>query len=191
MGAGVSNEKYDKLDQIKKDVEKVFNELMEQAKLEKEDILVVGCSTSEVANHGIGTFSSEEIGQVLFETLNGLCKKQGIYLATQCCEHLNRAIIIEKAAAKKYGFEMVNVVPMLKAGGAFSTAAYKGFDEAVAIEAVKAHAGIDIGNTLIGMHLKAVAVPVRTSVERIGGAYVVCARTRLKYIGGVRANYME
>lgn len=189
MGNGISDIKYTHIEEIKKEITSVFNELTEKAKLEEGAILVVGCSTSEVADHGIGTFSNEEIGKALFETLNSLCKANKIYLATQCCEHLNRAVIIEKEAALKYGFEMVNVVPKLKAGGAFSTAAYEGFHKAVAVEYVKADAGIDIGDTLIGMHLKHVAVPVRTSVNKIGNAHVVCARTRLKYIGGERASY--
>ncbi|WP_368384166.1 TIGR01440 family protein, partial [[Clostridium] symbiosum] len=110
--------------------------------------------------------------------------------AAQCCEHLNRALILEKEAAERYGYEMVNVVPALKAGGSFATAAYAGMRCPVAVERIQAHAGIDIGDTLIGMHLRAVAVPVRISVKEIGGAHVVSARTRLKYIGGERAKYL-
>ena len=114
---------------------------------------------------------------------------RGIYLAAQCCEHLNRALILESAAAKLYGYEPVNVVPQLKAGGSFATAAYKGFEHPVAVEHIRAHAGIDIGDTFIGMHLRSVAVPVRTARKEIGGAHVTCARTRLKFIGGSRACY--
>ena len=115
---------------------------------------------------------------------------RGIYLAAQCCEHLNRALIIEEEAAGQYGLEMVNVVPQLKAGGSFATAAYGGMSRPVAVERIQAHAGIDIGDTFIGMHLRPVVVPVRTSVREIGGAHVTCARTRLKFIGGERAKYL-
>ena len=113
------------------------------------------------------------------------------YLAAQCCEHLNRALIVEEECAEKYGLEMVNVKPQLKAGGSFSTAAWNGFEHPCAVEFIKAHAGIDIGDTLIGMHLRHVAVPVRTTIKSIGSAHVVCARTRLKYIGGERAAYQK
>ena len=144
-----------------------------------------------MASHQIGSWSSAQIGETIFETLQKLCVDYGIYLAAQCCEHLNRALIIEKEAAKEYRLSMVNVVPQLKAGGSFATAAYQGFAQAVAVEHLQAQAGIDIGDTLIGMHLAEVAVPVRTSVSKIGNAHVVCARTRLKYIGGERAIYAE
>mgnify|MGYP004684015317 FL=1 len=114
-----------------------------------------------------------------------------IWLAAQCCEHLNRAIIIERACAEQYGLEIVNVVPQPKAGGSFATAAYAGMNDPVAVEAIRAHAGVDIGGTLIGMHLKSVAVPVRVSLKKIGEANILCARTRPKFIGGSRAHYLE
>ena len=117
--------------------------------------------------------------------------KRGIAVATQCCEHLNRALILEREIAEKYGYEIVNVVPMPKAGGSFSTGAWKHFKDPVAVEHIKAHAGIDIGDTLIGMHLKDVAVPVRIEHPLIGNAHIVCARTRAKYIGGERAHYND
>lgn len=179
------------LDSVKKDVEDILLELLDVAKLEKGDILVVGCSSSEVAGQKIGTYSSEEIGKVIFETLNSILKERGIYLATQCCEHLNRSLIIEKELARELRIPIVNVVPQLKAGGSFSTAAYRGFESPVAVEKIQAQAGIDIGDTLIGMHLQPVAVPVRTSKNKIGEAHVVCARTRAKFVGGVRAVYDE
>ena len=118
-------------------------------------------------------------------------KEAQVYLAAQCCEHLNRALILEEEAADKYGYEPVNVVPQPKAGGSFATAAYAAFTSPVAVEHIKAHAGIDIGDTLIGMHLKDVAVPVRIERKQIGEAHVVCARTRRKLIGGSRAVYDE
>lgn len=174
---------------IKIQTKEVLLQLLEEANLKPGNLLVVGCSSSEIGSYKIGSHSSEEIGKAVFETLHEELNKRGIYLATQCCEHLNRALILEAEAAEKYGYEPVNVMPQLKAGGSFSTAAYAGFDEPVAVERIQAHAGIDIGDTLIGMHLRPVAVPVRTKTTSIGGAHVVCARTRLKFIGGERAMY--
>ncbi len=164
-------------------------DLIEKAKLKKGDIVVVGCSTSEVLGSRIGTDSSPETAKVLFESLYGVFNEKGIFVAAQCCEHLNRAIIIEKEAAEF--IETVNVVPAPKAGGSFATEAYKHFKDPVAVEEIKADAGIDIGATLIGMHLKKVAVPVRLNVKTIGEAQVTAARTRPKFIGGARANYDE
>ena len=189
MSIGISNEKYKDLDLIKKETLSTLQELLSAAHLDKGDILVVGCSTSEVAKHQIGSFSNGEIGQAIFETLYNELQSNGIHLATQCCEHLNRAIIIEKAVAKELRLPIVNVVPHLKAGGAFSTAAYQGFTDPVAVEHIQAQAGIDIGDTLIGMHLAPVAVPERIATKEIGNAHVVCARTRAKFIGGERAQY--
>lgn len=164
-------------------------ELLEAAKLEEEQLFVVGCSTSEVGGVTIGTFSSPELAEVVFGGIYQATQEAGVYLAAQCCEHLNRALILEKEAAERYGYEIVNVVPQPKAGGSFATAAFKNFDCPVAVEHIKAHAGMDIGDTLIGMHLRDVAVPVRIRTKEIGDAHVVCARTRPKYIGGGRALY--
>lgn len=189
MGLNISNEAYEGIESLKAEITDVFEQLYNEAKPEEGDILVVGCSTSEVAARKIGTFSNKEVGEVIFDTFNELCKSKGLYLATQCCEHLNRAIIVEKTVAKARNLTMVNVVPQLKAGGALSTAAYNGMEDAVAVEYIQAELGIDIGDTLIGMHLKPVAVPVRLSRNQIGSAHVVCARTRLKFIGGERAIY--
>ena len=129
-------------------------------------------------------------GKGLWRNLCG-CAGKGIYLAAQCCEHLNRALILETEAAEKYGYEPVNVMPQPKAGGSFATAAWQAFADPVAVEHIAAHAGMDIGDTLIGMHLKDVAVPVRLSIRQIGEAHLVCARTRRKFVGGVRAVYDE
>ena len=150
---------------------------------------MVGCSSSEIGSEKIGTHSSAEVGKAVFEGIKAELDKKGIFLVAQCCEHLNRALILERAAAEKYGYEEVNVVPQLKAGGSFATAAYAGFRDPVAVEKIRAHAGMDIGDTLIGMHLKRVAVPVRISHRTIGAARVVCARTRRKFVGGERAHY--
>ena len=166
------------LEFIKTQTRQAAEQFLEKAGLKRGQILVVGCSSSEVGSFQIGSHSSQEIGQAVFQTLQEVLAPNGIYLAAQCCEHLNRAIIIEEAAAEKYGYEPVNVVPQLKAGGSFATAAYQGFERPVAVEHIKAHGGMDIGDTLIGMHLKDVAVPVRIETNEIGGARVVCARTR-------------
>lgn len=188
---GVSEEKFEDLEQVKRQTGAVLEELLEAAKLRKGEILVVGCSSSEVAAHRIGSYSSEEIGQAIFRVLQEGCTERGIYLAAQCCEHLNRAIILEREAAQIYRLPLVNVVPQLKAGGSFAAAAYNGMKDPAAAEMIQAHAGIDIGDTLIGMHLRPVAVPVRTKTRQIGAAHVVCARTRLKFIGGERAVYLD
>ena len=162
------------LKDIESQVKQVFRELLEAARLKPGQLLVVGCSSMAV-----------------YTALNEECRPLGIYLAAQCCEHLNRALILEEEAALKYGYDPVNVVPQLKAGGSFATAAYATLEHPVAVEHIKAHAGIDIGDTLIGMHLKDVAVPVRIQTKEIGSARVVCARTRPKFIGGIRARYDE
>lgn len=166
-------------------------ELIGVAKLEKGDVLVVGCSTSEVSGERIGSASKPELAEDVFCGIYDAVKENGIYLAAQCCEHLNRALIIEKKLAKEKNIDIVNVVPQPKAGGSFATKAYEHFEQPVAVEHIKAEAGMDIGDTLIGMHLKDVAVPVRLSVKSIGDAHLVCARTRAKFIGGVRAHYDE
>ena len=164
-------------------------DLLEIAGPEKGDIFVVGCSTSEVAGAGIGTFSSPELAEAVFGGIYQAVQEAGVWLAAQCCEHLNRAIILEKEAAVRYGYEIVNVVPQPKAGGSFATAAYKAFEHPAAVEHIRAHLGMDIGDTLIGMHLRDVAVPVRLRIREIGDARLVCARTRPKFIGGCRAVY--
>ncbi len=179
------------LDKVKCEAREATEQLLEIAGLEEGDIMVVGCSSSEVMGGVIGTASSEETAVAVFEGIYGVLKERGIYLATQCCEHLNRAIIIEKELAKRERLPIVNVVPQPKAGGSWSTTAYKNFQCAVAVEHIQADAGMDIGDTLIGMHLREVAVPVRLSVGKIGEAHLVCARTRAKFIGGERAVYSD
>ena len=155
--------------------------------MKEGQILVVGCSSSEIAAHAIGCYSSKEVGEAVFNALYKATRKHGLYLAAQCCEHLNRAIITERAAVP--GAEIVNVVPQPKAGGSFATAAYHAFRDPVAVESIRADAGLDIGGTLIGMHLKQVAVPVRLQLDHIGSAILLAARVRPKFIGGVRAVY--
>ena len=174
-------------DSIYQQTKAVIEELGEKAKLKAGNILVVGCSTSEVLGSKIGTNSNPETAKEIFEALHDYAKSSGVYLAVQCCEHLNRAIIIERTAVPNA--EIVNVIPQPKAGGSLATQAYAGFADPVAVEEIKADAGIDIGFTLIGMHLKKVAVPVRLENNRIGEALIVAARTRPKFIGGSRAIY--
>lgn len=179
------------LNEIKQNALTAVKELVQISKLKKGDILVVGCSSSEMLGEKIGSHSSIDAAEAAFAGIYTYLCEKGIYLAAQCCEHLNRAIIIEKEAAQLYGYPQVNVIPQPKAGGSFSTTAYKNFKEPVAVEEIKAQAGIDIGGTLIGMHLQPVAVPTRLSINKIGKANIVCARTRPKFIGGIRAIYDE
>ena len=164
-------------------------ELCEKAKLRSGNIVVVGCSTSEVVGSKIGTNSNPDVAGEIFRALQDYAKEQGLFLAMQCCEHLNRAIITERKAVPFA--EPVNVIPQPKAGGSLATKAYLGFDDPVAVEEIQADAGLDIGFTLIGMHLKKVAVPLRLTNNTIGAAMVLAARTRPKFIGGARAVYAE
>ena len=174
---------------IKQQAGKAAEELLAVAKLRRGDILVVGCSSSEVVGARIGKGSSAEAAEAILEGIAPVLAEQGIYLAAQCCEHLNRALIIERECAEKYGYDVVSVVPQPHAGGSFATAVYAQLKEPVAVEHIRAHAGLDIGGTLIGMHLRDVAVPVRLSLDRVGEAVLLCARTRPKFIGGSRAHY--
>lgn len=178
-------------DQIASQAKTAVEELLKVAKVKEGDIFVVGCSSSEICGSNIGTASNVEAANAVFEAIYSVIKENKLFLAAQCCEHLNRALIIENEAADKYGYPIVNVVPKPKAGGSFATAAYYAFSHPVAVEHISAAAGIDIGDTLIGMHLSPVAVPVRISVKKIGDANLVCARTRPKFIGGERAFYNE
>lgn len=177
------------LEKIKNDAGSAVTELLEVAKLQAGDIFVIGCSSSEMVGEKIGTHSSVDAAAALADAVLPLLKEKGVHIAVQCCEHLNRALILESAVAKQYGYEAVNVVPQPKAGGSFATAVWGRLAHPVAVEHIRAHAGIDIGGTLIGMHLKEVAVPVRLTVKQIGEAPILCARTRPKFIGGCRAVY--
>lgn len=177
--------------EYREQAEAAANELVERAGLKAGDLVVVGCSSSEVLGEHIGKGSSPETGKAIAEgILKALSAKQ-IYLAAQCCEHLNRALVLERAAAEKYIYDEVCVRPMPKAGGSFATAVYDAMNDPVVVEHVRAKAGLDIGNTLIGMHLRDVAVPLRLSVKMIGRASINAAYTRPKLIGGERAHYPE
>ena len=174
---------------IKEAVRNTAVELCEKAKLKPGHTVIVGCSSSEIIGSSIGTDSNVEVGAIVFTELFNLFSEHGVKLAAQCCEHLNRAVIAERSVSG--GFNIVNVVPTPKAGGAFATAAYEGFSDPVALESFYADAGLDIGGTLIGMHLKHVAVPLRLVANQIGEATVIAARTRPALIGGSRASYDE
>jgi len=177
------------MENIKQQAREAVRELLDVAKLRRGDVLVVGCSSSEVVGARIGKGSSAEAAEAILAGVAPVLEEQGIYLAAQCCEHLNRALIVERECAEKYGWEVVSVLPWPHAGGSFATAAYANMKDPVAVEHIRAHAGLDIGGTLIGMHLRDVAVPVRLSIDHIGEAILLCARTRPKFIGGARAHY--
>lgn len=177
------------LQEIRTAAETALHELIEVAGLTSGQILVVGCSSSEMIGERIGKHSSKEAAEALYGALAPILQEHGIYLAAQCCEHLNRVLIIERACAEKYGYDPVWVKPQPKAGGSFATTAWENMNDPVAVETIRAHAGLDVGSTLIGMHLRRVAVPVRLSVKTIGAAVLTAARTRPAYIGGPRAEY--
>jgi uncharacterized protein (TIGR01440 family) len=174
---------------IKTQAGDAMRELLELAGTRLGDIVVVGCSSSEISGACIGSGSVPEAAGEVLEAIMPLLNAKGLYLAAQCCEHLNRALVIERQAAEKYGLEIVAAIPQVKAGGSFATAAYRAMTEPVLVERVRAAAGLDIGDTLIGMHLKEVAVPLRLKTSAIGKARVVAARTRPRFIGGSRAVY--
>ena len=169
----------------------IITELLDQADLKPGSLFVVGCSSSEMVGKRIGKGSSMDAAQAAFRGIYPILHERGIHLAVQCCEHLNRALIMERAVAECKGYEIVNVMPQPHAGGSFAVTAWNTLEDPVAVENIRADAGMDIGGTLIGMHLRAVAVPVRTSLHHIGEAIVLCARTRPKYIGGPRAVYPD
>ena len=174
---------------IKQETILAAEELLSLSKLHSGSIVIIGCSSSEVTGGRIGTASNPDAAEAIFEALDSVFSPEGIYIAAQCCEHLNRAVIVERAAVPNA--PIVNVLPQPKAGGSFATAAYRHFKEPVALESIQADAGLDIGGTLIGMHLKPVVVPLKLSVRKIGDAILIGARTRAKFIGGSRAVYDE
>ena len=175
--------------EIEKQAKTATQELLKVARLDKGDVFVVGCSSSEITGKHLGTSSSIDTAKAVFSGIYPVLKENGIYLASQCCEHLNRAIITERAVAKEQRLQIVNAVPQIKAGGSFATVTYENLDNPCAVETITAQAGMDIGGVLIGMHLQQTAVPVRISLDHIGEAILICARTRAKFVGGARAVY--
>ena len=169
-------------------------EILEKARLKKGDIFVIGCSSSEILGDQIGTATNLDSANAVYDGIIPVLRENGIYAAVQCCEHLNRALVVEREVLEKYGFEQVNAIPQPNhAGGALATVAYERFDDPVLVESInqKADAGIDIGGTMIGMHMHSVVVPMRISLRKIGEAPIICARHRPKYVGGQRAIYDE
>ncbi|MGI6108098.1 MAG: TIGR01440 family protein [Lachnospiraceae bacterium] len=182
----------DFLSQVTAESRTITELLCEQAKLHPGDIFVVGCSSSEILGENIGTHTSMDAAAAAYKGIKEVLDKHGLRIAAQCCEHLNRALIVERETMEAYGLEQVNVIPQPNhAGGAFATVAYQNLKDPAAVESLnqKASAGIDIGGTLIGMHIHPVVVPVRVNPNKIGNAYVICARRRPKYVGGARAVY--
>jgi len=178
-------------EKILADVEKAIRELINIAKPKAESIFILGGSTSEIQGKEIGSATDIDLGDKIIQKIMSILSKHDLYLAVQGCEHINRSLVIESECQQKYSFNEVNVIPHRSAGGAFATAAFKEFSEAVTVENIEADLGIDIGDALIGMHLKNVAVPVRLSIKNIGKAHLTAARTRLKLVGGVRAKYRD
>ena len=178
-------------EEIKQQSEQAALEFVMGAKLQPGQLVVIGCSSSEMVGERIGKGSSLKAAQASYEGMAPVFQDAGIHIAAQCCEHLNRALVVEKAVAEKFGFEIVNAIPQPDAGGSFPVTVYERMAEPVLVEEIMADAGIDIGGTFIGMHLKKVAVPLRLSLSKIGQANILCARTRPKFIGGARAKYLE
>lgn len=177
------------LHEIAREASQVIRELLEQTELREHSVLVVGCSSSEILGGHIGKIGSMEVADAVYQGIAPVLQEKGIDLAAQCCEHLNRAVIVERACALRNGYEIVSVCPWPHAGGSWATTCWQHFEDPVAVEEVRADAGIDIGDTLIGMHLKRVAVPVRLRISQIGAAHVVCAKTRPRLWGVERAHY--
>lgn len=177
--------------EITSQAKQAMTELLEQAGLCRGQVMIIGCSSSEMVGQRIGKGSSMDAAQAAFAGVYPVLQEKGVYLAVQCCEHLNRALVVERELAIQKGWEIVNAIPQPHAGGSFAVTAWANFRDPVLVETIVADAGLDIGGTLIGMHLRRVAVPVRLSLGKIGEASILCARTRPKYIGGQRAAYQE
>ncbi|UWG97192.1 TIGR01440 family protein [Dehalobacter sp. DCM] len=183
------SDKTEMLQYISGEWDHILQAFAETAGLHPGQLIVIGCSTSEVLGGKIGKASSREVADILIKPLTLWASRLEVSIAVQCCEHLNRVLIVEKKTAEKLGLESVIVMPSLSAGGALAVAAWDNFSEPIAVEQIKADAGIDIGDTFIGMHLRAVVVPVRIDIKSLGSAHVTLARTRPKYVGGPRAAY--
>lgn len=181
------------IEMIRNDAADVIKEVIEKAKLKEGQLFVIGCSSSETIGEHMGTASSRDAAEAIYEAVSNELNKTGVDLAVQCCEHLNRAVVVEREVAERFGFEEVNVVPQPHAGGAFAVKAYSSFKDPVVVESIEARAdaGIDIGGVMIGMHIHPVVVPLRLEHRNIGKAIVVAARRRPKYVGGIRAVYND
>lgn len=175
--------------ELKETLTTIVQDVLKEAELKSGNVFVLGCTTSEIVGGMIGKSSSKEVGEWVIETLKELLDPKGIYLAVQGCEHINRALVVERELAEKKDWEIVHVKPVLHAGGSCSVAAFEQFKDPVEVEHIVVQAGVDIGDTSIGMHVKHVQVPVRPSIKELGGAHVTALRSRAKYIGGPRASY--
>lgn len=184
-------ENHQLVEQVERESAQAARQLAEAAHLRRGQIVVIGCSTSEVVGRQVGSWSTPEVADAIFRGLNSVFAPMGVYMAAQCCEHLNRSIVIEREAAKANGYQIVSAIPQPHAGGSWATNCWQRFNDPVLVEEVRAAAGMDIGGTLIGMHLRRVAVPVRLSMDHIGQAILLCARTRPPFIGGSRAVYSQ
>lgn len=187
----MQNKKNESMDQVAKVWDEVLDGFFSQAHLKPRQILVLGCSTSEVRGQHIGKGSSMDVADILLPPLLQRVRQLGVYLAVQGCEHINRSLVIEEECLDYYRLDPVTVIPGLKAGGAMSVKAWKCFNQPIMVETIRGHAGIDIGDTFIGMHLRPVAIPIRLPVKEIGEAHLTMARTRPRLIGGIRASYPE
>lgn len=186
-GAKISNE----LERWENQFRELLHEFQEEAALKEKQLLVIGCSTSEVVGKRIGTEGTLDVAGMIFSVVSDFQEKTGVQVAYQCCEHLNRALVLQRETAVRRGYEEVSVIPVRTAGGSMATYAFQQWKDAVVVEHIKAEAGIDIGDTFIGMHLKHVAVPLRSAIKEIGHAHVTMAKTRPKLIGGERAVYQD
>lgn len=175
--------------EIRSQIDAVAREFFTEVTLRPGGVFVLGCSSSEICGMKIGKASNAEVGRIVIETLLPHIRQRHLAMAVQCCEHLNRALVMEEEEAERLGLEVVSVIPVLTAGGACATAAYALFEKAVVVEHAEAHAGMDIGDTEIGMHVLPVQVPVRLAEKMIGQARVTCLKRRPKFIGGARACY--
>lgn len=179
------------MESIKEQVIAATNELLEVSDLRENDIFVLGCSTSEVQGDRIGKNSSEEIGEAIVTAILPILREKGIYLAVQGCEHINRSLVVERSCARRFQLEEVTVIPHLHAGGACATAAWNHAEDPVMVEHIRAYAGMDIGDTSIGMHIRYVQIPVRLQIKEIGKAHLTAMRWRPKLVGGARAKYPD
>ncbi len=177
------------LGEVKEQVRTAVSGLLEIARLRPGQVLVLGCSTSEVQGKRIGSTGNTDVAAAILDGVHEALKGTGVQLAVQCCEHLNRCLVVERETQEKYNLTEVTVLPVPHAGGATAATALKRFSDPVVVESIQAHAGIDIGDTFIGMHLRPVAVPVRLAIREIGDAHLTLARTRPKLVGGKRAVY--
>lgn len=174
---------------IERQVSEIVDEVAREAALTSRQLLVLGCSTSEVVGKQIGKAGSQEVAAAIYRGVREVQERMGFAVAFQCCEHLNRALVLEREVMERFGWDEVTVIPVPAAGGSMAAHAYQQLEDAVVVEHIQAHAGVDIGDTLIGMHMKHVAVPIRPSLRTVGEAHVTAARTRPKLIGGARAVY--